>query len=439
MTRIYRNKIGIAGCYNDSRTPLIPSHIRRLRGQGIDLVVRESKVRDKIFPREGYVKSGIPLVGSLSDCKVILSMAAPSTRYVFSGTTYLNFSHDISGQPYQPLSSTSLIARGCQLIDFKRIVDDEGKRVTLFSDFTGKLGMVETIWALGQRLDFERVEKNSNPFLMIRRAGEYESLAAAEDAFRQLGFMIDSKGVPDSVFPFVCGFAGTGNDGGGAISMFRNLNPVTLRAKDLRGDLRHGDFSKYNTYMVILDRGARVIEKDSSVGFSPDHFNRYPERYQSDMEQYLANMVVFVNAIYWDERFPRLITNPILKRLDNPRLKVIADLTCQVHGSIDCTIRETDNRFPVYTYDPQTRETQLGVCGKGVVMMTNHSLAAILPNESSEHFSRSLYGFIPALAQCDYSLDFDDPKLVLPDPIRRAVVSWHGKKVGDMSYFRFSD
>lgn len=439
MSRIMMppHKIGVArewrqrGLY-EKRVPLVPEHLKILSKEGIDIVVQACRQRG--FAREEFIDLGIPVVSGLADCSIIISRGTLSPLSIKPGKTYLYFSHDIKGQPYFPPTYKELRSKECQLIDYKRIVDERGKRLVKFGDFVGSIAMLEALWALRQRLDFEGVV--NNPFSSLVRANQYGGIGPAQDSVRRLGQRVRSEGLPESLSPFVCGFAGTGNDGIGAIRLFDQMDPVELKAADLMGEIRYGDFSRYNSYKIVFGRGDRVESLDSDREFSKGDFNLHPENYTSAMEGYLPHLTVFMNAIYWDERFPRLITNPMLRRVfaqgSTTRLRVIGDITDAINGSVDCTVLATNAESPVYSYDPFTRETPMGVEGTGVVVMANDAYPSLMPREASEIFSRGLYPLIPALARVDFSKELEEANL--SPELKRGVILWQGKEVGDLSY-----
>jgi len=65
---------------------------------------------------------------------------------------------------------------------------------------------------------------------------------------------------------------------------------------------------------------------------------------------------MIINGINWDARFPLLVTKSYLKSFyqfnPNPRLRVIGDITCDVGGSIEATVKTTNSSNPVYVYNP---------------------------------------------------------------------------------------
>ena len=50
-----------------------------------------------------------------------------------------------------------LLELGCQSIDYEKVTDDRGRRRIFFGRYAGLAGMINTLWALGQRLDWEHI------------------------------------------------------------------------------------------------------------------------------------------------------------------------------------------------------------------------------------------------------------------------------------------
>jgi alpha-aminoadipic semialdehyde synthase len=111
---------------------------------------------------------------------------------------------------------------------------------------------------------------------------------------------------------------------------------------------------------------------------------------------------------------------------------VVGDITCDVDGSLACTVRDTEPGDPVYVYDPARRTATSGFDGEGVAVMAVGNLPCELPREASQTFSEALLPFIPALARADLTGALDDAGL--PDPIRRSVILWQGDFPPDFKY-----
>ncbi len=56
-----------------------------------------------------------------------------------------------------------------------------------------------------------------------------------------------------------------------------------------------------------------------------------------------------VNCMYWERRFPRLLTNDELRELHSKkmcRLLAVGDITCDIGGSIECVCENTAIESP---------------------------------------------------------------------------------------------
>ena len=119
---------------------------------------------------------------------------------------------------------------------------------------------------------------------------------------------------------------------------------------------------------------------------------------------------------------------------DKPRLRIIGDISCDIEGSTECTVRSTTPDNPVFVYDPQEEKAKDGVEGRGVVVMATDNLPAEISLESSIFFSNELKPLVPAIAKADFSGDFADCDL--PDAVKKAVILYRGKFTSDYKYMK---
>jgi len=174
---------------------------------------------------------------------------------------------------------------------------------------------------------------------------------------------------------------------------------------------------------------------DTRHPFNLQEYYQHPERYRGTFSQYLPYLDILINAIYWEKVYPRLITKQVVKKLykdGNWRLRVIGDITCDVEGAIECTVKSSNPHNPVYVYDPIDERATDGVKGNGPVIMAVDILPAELPREASTFFSGILKGFVPSIAQADFGTDLDS--CGLPPQIKRAVIVYKGELTPDYRY-----
>jgi alpha-aminoadipic semialdehyde synthase len=113
-------------------------------------------------------------------------------------------------------------------------------------------------------------------------------------------------------------------------------------------------------------------------------------------------------------------------------LRVIGDISCDVDGGVECTVKATDPGNPVFVYEPQHDNIREGIHGNGPVVMAVDNLPSELPKDASVYFSSVLKDFIPALASCDFSENYDE--LALPYPLKKAVIVHKGELTPDYTY-----
>ena len=155
------------------------------------------------------------------------------------------------------------------------------------------------------------------------------------------------------------------------------------------------------------------------------------------MEQYIPELTVLMNCMYWDPRYPRIITKDFLANLHESgtlKLNVIGDVTCDPDGSIEATHLGTFIEDPVYVYNPETREPSMGFKGDGILIMAVDILPSELPREASQAFGDALLHFVPEIANANYHVSFEE--LEIPNPIKNGLILHHGKYAPSFKYMQ---
>lgn len=141
-----------------------------------------------------------------------------------------------------------------------------------------------------------------------------------------------------------------------------------------------------------------------------------------------------MNCIYWDAKYPRLVTKNYLKKnySQHFKLQVIGDISIDINGAIEFTEKATTPDNPVFVYNPITDTIQDGYNTDGIVVMGIDNLPCELPKESSHAFSKTFYDYVPAIAKADFSQDFE--KCVLPPAIKKAAILYQGELTPSYQY-----
>jgi alpha-aminoadipic semialdehyde synthase len=327
-----------------------------------------------------------------------------------------------------------LMSLGCNLIDYEKVVDDEGKRILFFGRYAGIAGMHDTLWALGKRLDSE---KTSNPFSKLKQTYEYPTLKELKQAVSEVGKRISQEGLPDSLVPFVCGFTGYGHVSQGAQEIFNLLPHKTIPPEKIPDLFENSEPSGRTLYKAVFEERHLVVPRSEGNAFDLQDYYDHPEKYAARFHHYLPYLTLVINGIYWTPRYPRIISIDHLKALfqnDTPRLKVIGDITCDVDGSVACTVRATQPDNPVFVYDPATQTDTDGWTGPGVVVLAVDNLPCELPRASSLYFSNALIDFVPGIVRADVSVPFAE--CTFPAAVKAATLLYRGNLTPDYLYLR---
>lgn len=415
----------------ETRVPLIPADAKKLIDNGIDVVLQPSPIR--IFSDQDYITVGATISEDLSSCPLILGVKEIPTDFVERNKTYVFFSHTIKGQDYNMPLLQTMINKETQLIDYERIVDHKGRRLIFFGRYAGLAGMVDTLWALGQRLKHENIDC---PLCKIKKTYEYHGLENTKDAIKNIAKELTKTGVPKEVQPLVCGFSGYGNVSQGTQEIFDIFPYKELTPEEL---LENKFDDKNNLlYKVVFKEEDLVETVDPKNSFILQEYYDNPEKYKSKFEQYFPKLTILMNCIFWDTKYPRLVTLDYLKKVwqtdKNQNIKVIGDISCDIDGAIQCTTKTTESGNPVYTYNPLNGGVQDGVTGAGPIIMAVDNLPCELAEEASMAFSKTLVNFVPELISADFSVPSKDLKL--PSELLSALILHNGKLTDDYQYLK---
>lgn len=416
----------------EKRVPLIPSHARELADKyPVEFRIQPSEIR--IFNDADYRLAGIPVEETLSPCPIILALKEIPMDLIEKGKTYIFFSHTAKGQAQNMPMLKKMMDLGCTVIDYEKLVDEKGRRVLYFGNYAGHAGMIDTLWTLGKRLEAEGL---ANPFTILHPTHRYQSLVDAKEAVGKLAWKLVTQGPPQELGPIVFGFFGYGHVSEGAQEIFDILPVEPIRPADLPLLFQRGERTHRNLYKAVFHEEDMVRPIDPGKPFDLQDYYRNPQGYRPITEDLVPYLTAVVNGIYWTPKFPKYITKSFLKKLYSgdtpPRLRVVGDITCDINGSIECTVQATDSENPVYVYDPFEDKAVPGFSGRGPAVLAVYNLPAELPLESSTYFSGKLKEYIPSLGAARFDRPFAESGL--PDVLRRAVILYRGELTPAYAY-----
>ncbi len=417
----------------ERRAPLTPAQVKQLVDEHqIRILVQPSETR--VFTEAEYRAAGAEISENLSECNIIFGVKEIPKSSLQKDQTYCFFSHTIKAQEYNMAMLRKIMGLGDTLLDYELVTNTEGRRQIFFGNFAGYAGMIDSLWALGKRWAWEGVE---TPLQNVQPAFRYQNLAEAQKAIREVGEEIRKHGLSETATPLICGFTGYGQVSKGAQQIYDLLPVETITAEELSAFYQNGDFSRNTAYKVEFHEKHMFRRKDDQPFELQDYFS-HPDRYENQFEQYVPFLTMIINAIYWEPSCPRLVTKRYLKELyeqaETPRLKVVGDISCDIEGSMEMTVKATNSDNPIYVFDPITQQAADGYEGRGPVIMAVDKLPAELPIEASDFFGNSLLPYVPALAKADFTNAL--AQIDIHPDFQKAIIVHRGKLAPDFAYLQ---
>ena len=415
----------------EQRVPLIPEDVKYLKEKyGIQTLIQPSKIR--AYKNEDYKMAGAEVVEDIQKANTNFAVKEIPLHFYRSNKTYIFFSHTIKGQDYNMPLLKKMIKLRCNLIDYERIVNEKNQRLIFFGKYAGIAGMIESLHALGKKLGKKGIK---TPFSKIKQAYKYNSIEEAKQELRIISENIKKNVLPEELQPIVVGFAGYGNVSQGAQEIFDILPFKVIAPEEISNvNLKYKAESENHLFKVVFKEEDLVKPKTGSFELQ-DYYNN-PEKYESNFEQYIPNLTVLINCIYWTEAYPRLVTKKYLHGDDylksDKKLIVIGDISCDINGSIEITNKATEPGDAFYTYLPDNSEYKNGITGDGITIMAVDNLPCEFPKEASKEFSSVLKNYVYEIANTDYDKPFDE--LSLSYPIKQALILKKGELTKDYLY-----
>eukprot|EP00957_Ditylum_brightwellii_P177582 13526324-Ditylum_brightwellii.AAC.1 len=123
-----------------------------------------------------------------------------------------------------------------------------------------------------------------------------------------------ANGLPPGLDPLIFCFTGRGNVANGALEIFKLL-PHKMISSDQLDEISKMKGPHKHVYglQVQYDDIVRMKndERDNSnSAFDSEHYKKHPTEYEGIFHSKVAPYCnVLINGMYWDERYPRLLTN----------------------------------------------------------------------------------------------------------------------------------
>jgi saccharopine dehydrogenase (NAD+, L-lysine-forming) len=380
----------------DKRVPFTPAQAEEIeqRFPHAKVICQHSKVR--CFEDAEYEAREVKTQLEVNDCDILMGIKEVPIDMLVSDKTYLFFSHTIKKQPYNRKLLQAVLQKKIRLIDYEGLKDTQGNRLVAFGRFAGIVGAYNGLWTYGKR--FKQFE--------LRRAFDCFDINDLKLELRKI-----------KLPPIKIILTGAGRVGKGAME---TLDTAGIRKVSVVDFLT----KTYSEPVYAQLSSADYHERKEGGHFNRDEFHRNPERYQSTFNKFLKSTDILMAGAFWNPKAPVLFTREEMLASDFS-IKIIADITCDINGSIPSTIRASSIPDPLYDYNPETNSDLPAFSHeKFVTVMAVDNLPCELPRSASDEFGRDLIDRIlkPLL--------FEDTEGI----IKRGTIAENGKLTAEFAY-----
>lgn len=346
----------------DHRVALTPAHCQQLLKSfpAIEVFAQPSEIR--CFADDEYEKAGVILKEDLSDCDFLFGVKEVKIETLIPNKTYFFFSHTIKKQPYNKTLLQKVMAKGIQLVDYECLKGKDGKRVVAFGRWAGIVGAYNGLRTYGLKHHLFVLKPAHQCFDMQEMWSEFSKIKLPNIKILVTGAGRVTQGAQEVL------------DGVG----IKNVSMPEYTS------------TQYNEPVYIqLDSDAYNQHKEGKA-FEYEHFYKNPTEYESTFGQYLSSTDLLIAGAYWDPNAPVLFT---LKDVESPGFKIntIADITCDIDGSIPTTVQATTIADPFYDYNHKTNSVEKAFSSKdNITVMSVDNLPCELPRDASVGFGDML-------------------------------------------------
>jgi hypothetical protein len=189
---------------------------------------------------------------------------------------------------------------------------------------------------------------------------------------------------------FRCVLTGFGKVGHGAREIVSLLPIKEVSAESFLNDTHDQPvFTHLDTHQYFA--------RKADNGFDKADFYANPENYKSNFAAFSQSADMYIPCHFWSAKSPLILTQDMLRSAQN-RIKLVADISCDIAGPIACTIRPSKIGNSYYGYDPQTGlEVPFDQAG-AIAVMAVDNLPCELPKDASIDFAKQLLNNVfPAL------------------------------------------
>ncbi len=359
------------------------------------LIVEPSPIR--AYSDEMYKQLGITVADEMKDCDVLLGVKEVPIDALIPNKKYFFFSHTIKKQPYNRDLLQAVLDKNIELYDHEVITNKQEQRVVAFGRYAGIVGAYNGFRAYGLKFGLFNLPKAND-------LADQEALISELKKLRLPSVKVL--------------LTGKGRVGNGAREM---LDGMGMRRVTIAEYLEE----TFNEPVYCqIDAGEYNKRKDGVRGNKADFFAN-PAEYKSSFFRFAKVTDFYIAGHFYGQGSPYLFTREDAKNPDF-KIRVVADISCDIDGPVATTIRPSTIAEPIYGYDAVSESETDFKHKDAIAVMAVDNLPCELPRDASEGFGEAfMKNVIPAF--------FNDDK---DGVLHRARMTQNGKLTERFAYLQ---
>lgn len=341
----------------DRRVVFTPEELVRLQNEHPEAHVKVESSDIRVFSDEAYSSLGIEVATDMTDCDVLFGVKEVPVEALIPNKKYFFFSHTIKKQVHNRKLLQAILEKNIELYDHETIVDSNNRRLIGFGRYAGIVGAYNGLRGFGIKYEL----------FSIPKAETLKGKAELIDKLKR-------QTLPNIKIVL----SGRGKVGMGAKEI---LDGIKIKEVSVNDFLTKIYTEPVYTQIDVLDYNKRL---DGQV-FNNQDFYKSPTEYTSDFERFTKVADVYMAGHFHGNDAPDILTRDMLQASDC-KLKVVADISCDVDGPIACTIKASTIADPFFGYlASENKEVPFTHPGS-VMVMSVDNLPCELPKDASEGF-----------------------------------------------------
>lgn len=359
----------------DNRTPLTPAQCKELLStySGLEILVQPSDLR--VFSEEEYKQAGAVISEDMTTCDYLFGVKEVNIDALIPNKHYFFFAHIGKQQPYNKGLCRAMIEKKVTLTDYEYLTDRAKKRLVSFSFLAGVMGVYNTLRLYGLRHRLFNLPAPDKKFTIgdISFYGRRVYCSMKSNTQTKVRILV----------------TGTGQAAQGARLAFRLIGIKELTVSEYL-------CTTTEEPVFAVAATSDLVKRKDGKAYDRADFKANPEHYTSDFRKFSHSTTIFIPCHSWAPGHPKYYTRDLFS---TSSIDVVGDVTCDINGSIESTIRPSTHQYPFYGIDVNGGFEEHPYRIKGTIgVMAVDTLPNAIPFEASSSFGEKLLDHVfPAL------------------------------------------